>query len=112
MTAVAAANLALRFLLELGALGAIGWWGTRIRGTLPAKVALGTALPLVAAVVWGAFVAPKASVDAPAAARLGLQVAVFGAATVGLLAIGRTGLAAGFATVVLANAALLVALGQ
>jgi hypothetical protein len=103
MTAVAAANLALRFLLELGALGAIGWWGTRIRGTLPAKVALGTALPLVAAVVWGAFVA---------AARLGLQVAVFGAATVGLLAIGRTGLAAGFATVVLANAALLVALGQ
>jgi hypothetical protein len=34
------------------------------------------------------------------------------AATIGLLAVGRDSLAAGFAAVVAANAALMVALGQ
>jgi hypothetical protein len=112
MTAVTAVNLTVRFVLELAALGALGWWGVRLGDTLPAKLALGTALPVVAAVAWGLFVAPKATFDAPAAARLALQVAVFGGATAGLLAIGRGGLAAGFGAAVLANAALMAALGH
>jgi hypothetical protein len=69
-------------------------------------------VPLVAAVVWGAFVAPDASVDAPGAVRLVLQAGVFGAAAAGLLALGRTGLAGGFAVAVPANAALMAALDR
>jgi hypothetical protein len=112
MTALAATNLAIRFLLELGALGALGWWGAHLGGSLPAKVALGAALPLAAVVVWGAFVAPNASFDAPGAVRLALQVAVFGAGAAGLLALGRSGLATAFGAAVLANAALMAAIGQ
>jgi hypothetical protein len=44
--------------------------------------------------------------------RLALQVAVFGGAAAGLAAVGRSGLAQVFAGVVVANAALMVALGQ
>jgi hypothetical protein len=53
-----------------------------------------------------------ASVDVPGAIRLALQVGGFGAATLGLLALGRDSLATGFAAVVVANAALMAALGQ
>jgi hypothetical protein len=50
------ANLALRFLLELCALGALGYWGFKTGGGLIAKIGLGIGAPLVAAVVWGTFV--------------------------------------------------------
>lgn len=51
--------LTLRFLLELGALGALGWWGhSAARGA--ASVALAVALPLGAAAWWGLLVAPRA----------------------------------------------------
>jgi hypothetical protein len=54
------ATLALRFLLELCALGALGYWGFKTGGGALAKVGLGLGVPLVAAVVWGTFVAQGA----------------------------------------------------
>ncbi|HEX2105001.1 MAG TPA: hypothetical protein VHF51_15195 [Solirubrobacteraceae bacterium] len=41
-----------------------------------------------------------------------MQVAVFGAATAGLLALGRTGRPPGFGAAVLVNARLMAALGH
>ena len=46
-------NLALRFLLELCALGALGYWGFKTGSTTSSKIGLGLGVPLVAAVVWG-----------------------------------------------------------
>ena len=59
MSAVPAVVLTLRFLLELGALVALGWWG---RGAADgaASIALAVALPLGAALWWGLWVAPRA----------------------------------------------------
>jgi hypothetical protein len=54
------ANLALAFLLELCALGALGYWGVRTGDGLVAKVALGLGAPFCAAVLWGLFAAPRA----------------------------------------------------
>jgi hypothetical protein len=45
------ANLALRFLLELCALVALGYWGFKTGSGAIAKFALGIGTPLVAAVV-------------------------------------------------------------
>ena len=54
------ANDGLRFVLELAALTALGYWGfAEHEGVLQWLLGLGA--PLLAAVVWGAFVAPKAS---------------------------------------------------
>ena len=50
------ANLLLRFLLELCALGALGYWGFKTGSGLVAKIGLGIGAPLVVAVVWAMFV--------------------------------------------------------
>jgi hypothetical protein len=60
----------------------------------------------------GAFVAPNASVAAPEAVRLLLHVAAFGPAAAALVALGRAGLGQAFALVVVANAGVMLALGQ
>ena len=50
-------NLALAFLLELCALGALGYRGVRTGGGLPSEAAEGFAAPPMAVVLWGAPVA-------------------------------------------------------
>ena len=94
------ANLALRFLLELSALAALGYGGAHVRAGLTARVALALAAPLLAALAWGAVVSPKARVRASAPVRLLAELAIFGAAAGALLAAGRTRWAAGFASAV------------
>ena len=105
-------NLALRFLLELCALVALGYWGFKTGSGAIAKVALGIGLPLVAAVVWGVFVAPRAPVELPGVLVLVLQVLVFGSAAAGMAATGHRTLALAFAVVVVLNAVLMYAWGQ
>lgn len=82
-------NLGLRFLLELGALGAVAAWGyfAAPRPLLSWIFAiLGAAL---VALVWGAFVAPKAGARLDDPWRVLVEIAVFGGATLALVGIGR-----------------------
>jgi len=52
------ANAIFRFVLELGALGAMGWWGyDQIDGI--GRYALMVGVPLVAAAAWGTFTVPS-----------------------------------------------------
>jgi hypothetical protein len=107
MIAIKSANLALRFALELCALAALGVWGFQAGSGLLAKLGLGLGAPLLAAIVWGLFVAPKATVPVPAPVHLLLQIAVFGLAAAGLVAAGHPQLAGVFGVVVVLNMALL-----
>jgi hypothetical protein len=93
------ATLVLRFLLELCALGALGYWGFKTGGGALAKVGLGLGVPLVAAVVWGTFMAPKALVKVPGVVRLLVEAAVFASATAALYVAGNTRLASVLLTV-------------
>lgn len=102
-----AANLLLRFLLELAALAALGWYSVRAGDTTLAKVALGGGLPLAAAVMWGLFIAPKATYAVPFAVWVALQALVFGGAALALLAIHEDGPAAAFAALVIVNSTAL-----
>jgi hypothetical protein len=99
------ANLALAFLLELCALGALGYWGVRTGGGPVAKVALGLGAPLCAAVLWGLFAAPHATVSVPLVGFL-VELAVFGSAAVALIATGPRVLAVTFVLLVVINSAL------
>lgn len=72
--------LALRFLAELGMLACLGIGGWQLGRSLPESVLLGVALPLVVAVVWGRWVAPRAPRRLRDPARLGVEVTVFAAA--------------------------------
>lgn len=106
------ANLGLRFMLELCALAGLGYWGaTSGRGPLT-KTLLGIGAPLAAAVIWGAFVAPKASVPVSEPIRLLLEVLVFGSAVVALYRAGRPTLALVFAAAVVINRVLMMVWNQ
>ncbi|MCI1192280.1 DUF2568 domain-containing protein [Calidifontimicrobium sp. SYSU G02091] len=96
-------NLTLRFLLELAALAALAVWGARAGATPLTAVVLAIAAPLAAAVLWGALVSPKAWVAAGWPVRLGVELAVFGAAVAGLAAAGLPEMAAALAAVVLVH---------
>jgi hypothetical protein len=101
------ANLAMRFLLELCALVASGYWGFRTGGGLIAKIGLGIGAPLVAAVVWAVFVSPHAPVQLPGLLVLILQVLIFGLAAAALVATGHRTLALVFVVIVAINATLM-----
>ena len=106
------ANLLLRFLLELFALGALGYWGFKIGSVTITKIALGVGAPLVAAIVWGVFVSPRAPVELPGLVVLLLQVLVFGAAAACLVATGHRTVVVAFGVISLVNAVLIYAWGQ
>ena len=95
-------NLVLAFLLELCALAALGYWGARTDGGLLTRAALGLGVPLLAAVLWGTFAAPKAPVVVPLVG-LGVKLMVFGSAATALYATGHRTLALTFAVLVVAN---------
>ena len=107
MSPAKVANLGLRFALELCTLAALGYWGFRTGSGPLMKLVLGLGAPVVAATVWGFFIAPKARVPVPLAAWLILQALVFGAAAAGLAATGHARLTFGFLVVVLVNGALM-----
>jgi hypothetical protein len=105
-------NLAVRLLLELGALAALAYWGLQAGQGTAMKVLLGVGAPLLAALLWGTFVAPKAKRRLADPPRLTLELAVFGAGAAALVASGLTALAAAFALVVAVSLALMFAWGQ
>jgi hypothetical protein len=90
-------NLAVRFMLELAALVAMGYWGwSQYTGWLRVGLAIG--LPLLAAVLWGTFAVPndpsrsgKAPVPVPGIVRLILELAFFAFASWALFDAGLTG---------------------
>src|SRR5437016_2390753 len=108
MEIIQGANLVLAFLLELCALAALGYWGYQTGQSMPVKLLLALAAPLLAAVVWGLFVAPRAAIKVSEPIRLLLTVVVFGAAAAGLVATGQADLAIAFVVIALLNRILLV----
>jgi Protein of unknown function (DUF2568) len=106
------ANLLLRFLLELCALGALGYWGFKTGSVTITKVVLGVGAPLVAAVVWGTFLSPRAPIQLSWGVVLVLQALVFASAAAGLVATGHRNLALEFGVIVVINAILIYVWGQ
>jgi Protein of unknown function (DUF2568) len=102
-----AANLGLRFLLELTTLAALAYLGFHTGTTTVADVLLGVGVPLVAAVVWGVFAAPNSGRRRRGAALIAVQMAFFAAGVASLAASGHPWLAALLAVVVVVNAVLL-----
>lgn len=105
-------NLVMRFLLELCALVVLGYWGFQAGNGYLAKVGLAIAVPLLTAIAWGAFVAPRAIVPVSGFLRLLLELIFFGSAAAALYAVGQTTLAVIFGILVLVNLILVHAWKQ
>src|SRR4029450_8834245 len=79
MRGLRGATLTARFLCELAMLAALAFWGYVVGDGVWAWL-LGILAPVVAAVIWGTFVAPRAKVPVPAPVRVAIGLALYGAA--------------------------------
>jgi hypothetical protein len=96
-------QLLLRFALELCALAALAYAGWQTSANFWVRLLVAIALPLLAAVVWGQWVAPNARRPIPDPLRLVPEWLVFGGATVALAVTGHLILAATLAVLAAAN---------
>jgi hypothetical protein len=100
-------NLALRFLLEICALVAVGYWGFQIGNNTMIKWVLGIGGPIIIAVVWGVFGSPNALIKLPMTLHLLLELLVFGIPAIALYATGNRKLAWLFGICVVINRLLM-----
>jgi hypothetical protein len=101
MTIIKSTNLILRFLLELAALAALAVWGFQTPANTLLKILLAITLPLIAALLWGLFVSPKAKYRLPEIGRLALEITLFASAVFALHSTNHPTLAATFALLAL-----------
>lgn len=92
MDVLKALNLLVRFLLELCMLAAVGYWGFKAGSGWAMKIILGIGLPILIAVLWGLFIAPKAIYPLSGISYLALELILLGSGAVALFASGRSDL--------------------
>ena len=101
-------NIGLRFLLELCILVIFGYWGFKTDTGTFTKILLGIGTPILFAVVWGTFLAPKSPI------RLGepwlflLELLIFGLTCWALYSTGKTNLTLAFGSIYILNKILMV----
>ena len=100
-------NLGLAFLLELCMLVAFGFWGFHTGQSPVAHTVLGLGAPVLAAIFWGLFMAPKAVRPVSVPLHLVFVVLIFGLAALALGSTGQPLLAWVFAAVSILNQVML-----
>ena len=105
-------NLVLRFVLEIAALAGLAYASVKLADGTVAEVLLGVGTPLVAGVVWGLFVAPRSTFDAPLVGRLLAEAAVMVSAGVLLIVAGSIALGVVLLVLWLLNKVALAATGR
>lgn len=101
-------NLAMAFLLELAVLVAVAHWGFTLPTGRVLRAIVTIGAPVLMAVLWGLFAAPRASIALHGAASAAFQIAWFGVGALTLAAAGRTTLAIALAAVYALNSAMLL----
>lgn len=101
-------NLAVRFLLELCMLATVGYWGFKTQSSWALKILFGIGLPVLIAVLWGTFLAPKATRPLSGASFLTLELILFSSGAFALFASGKPTLGWIYAIVLVVNKFLLI----
>jgi hypothetical protein len=112
VTALRTANLALKFLLELAALAALAVTGLSLDASLIVRVAVAILAPLVAALVWGRWCAPRSPRRLETTPRIVVELVVLLGSAAGLALVGHTAAAAVLSGLVVINLALLLLVGD
>ncbi|MEU6575595.1 YrdB family protein [Streptomyces sp. NPDC046805] len=97
------ANELLAFLLELAALGCLGWWGFTVGRGAVLHALLGLGIPALAIVLWSLFAAPRARLRPRLPLVLVVKAVVLGGGAVALYGVDHPVAAVVMAVVVVAN---------
>ena len=108
MDVLKGSNLLVRFLLELCMLAAIGYWGFKTNIGWVMKIIFGIGLPVLIAVIWGLFIAPKAIYPLSGVPHLVFALILLSSGAVALFAGGRADLGWAYALILVTNQALLI----
>lgn len=109
---MAIANLAIRFLAELGALAAVGYWAFTATDTGGLRFVFAAVAIAVFVAAWGLVLAPKAESGLTRTEKDLIGTVVLLGAAGALALAGQPALALGFAALVSVNAVLLFVLGE
>lgn len=101
-------NLLVRFLLELCILAIFGYWGFKTGGSTFMKFLLGLGAPILFAVVWGTFLAPKSPMRLHEPWLFLLELVVFGLTCWALYSTGKVDLTVAFGGIYILNKILMV----
>jgi len=101
-------NLGVRFLLELCILAIFSYWGFQTGSNTFMKFLSGLGAPILFAVTWGTFLAPKSPGRLHEPWLLLLELVIFALACWALYSTGNAGLAAGFGSIYILNKMLMV----
>lgn len=112
MSIFLAVNLGLRFVLELCLLGALGYWGFQLDRGVLLRIVAGLGAPLLAATVWGLFVAPKAANQLADPTRFFVELVLFSLGAGALWLAERPSLGAALLIIYLINRGVLSLLQQ
>jgi hypothetical protein len=93
MNALKGINLGVRFMLELYMLAAVGYWGFKTHSSWTMKILLGIGLPLLLAVIWGYFMAPRSAHRLSGIPFTVMDIIMLGSGAVALYASGQINLA-------------------
>lgn len=103
-------NLGVAFLLELAVLLAVGYWGFALTQGLVTRLLAGLGGPVLMAVLWGVFAAPKASAPLHGVADVAFRIGWFGVGAVALWGSGMPVAALALAALYAVNALMLQSL--
>lgn len=101
------AIISIFFLLEIAMLVSFMYWGFHLDTSLLVKILFGIGTPILVAIIWGTFIAPKASIPVSVPIRILLQIILFSSAVVALYFSEKGTLAIIFGTVVLIEMTLM-----
>ncbi len=101
-------NLGIRFLLELCILIIFGYWGITTGSNVFMKSLLGIGSPILFAVVWGTFLAPKSSMRLDEPWLFLLELVLFALAAWALYSTGKVDLTVAFGGTYILNKILMI----
>jgi len=108
MDVLKALNLLVRFLLELCMVAAVGYWGFKNHSGWVMKIIFGIGLPILIAVIWGLFLAPKATYPLGGISYLALELILLGSGAVALFASGSADLGWIYTVILVVNKILMI----
>ncbi len=101
-------NLGIRFFLELCALASLCYWGFQFFWNVYGKYVFGIGSPLLFCIIWGRFIAPKASLKLPEPYRFMLEIILFGVSSVALYVVDQKSFAIILAVLFIINRTLII----
>lgn len=111
MTGLRSILLAVRFLFELALLASFAYWGFNLDAEPVVTWLAGIGAPLLAAVIWGTWIAPKANRQLSDPLRFVVETILFATAAAALIISGLPGLGWGLIVGFLLDRAVLTATG-